>query len=70
MYPIWAWHWHDPATSRLVRDGVRVELMPVHTTVKQTAMNCYRSQLEGADPVVPGDMLARFRRPFELLVRP
>ncbi len=70
FYPIWAWHWHDPATSTITERGVRVPLSPAAMDSKRAAMRCFTSQTEGSNPVVPADMVSRFGRPFEVLVRP
>ncbi len=66
-YPVWAWHWHHPATSRLA-GGVRVALPLPAWEAKQAAIECYGSQIGGADPVVPSFAMPRYRRPFEVLV--
>ena len=70
FYPVWAWHWHRPETSDIVARGVRVPLSLAAIDAKQQALQCFTSQFTGDAPVVPADMLARSRRPFEVLVRP
>jgi LmbE family N-acetylglucosaminyl deacetylase len=67
-YPVWAWHWHDPAASELARDGVRIVLPLAAWEAKQSAIGCYRSQLAGHAPVVPAFAMPRYRRPFEVVV--
>ena len=70
FYPIWAWHWHDPDTSALTDRGVRVPLSVAAMHAKHEAMRCFASQTAGSNPVVPADMVIRFSRSYELLVRP
>ena len=67
-YPVWAWHWHDPARSAIGTSGVRVPMTSESARRKAAAIDCYRSQLEHEPPVVPRTAMARYRRPFEVLV--
>jgi LmbE family N-acetylglucosaminyl deacetylase len=68
MYPVWAWHWHDPQTSPIGAHGVRIEMSGEAARRKAAAISCYRSQLEHEPPVVPRAAMVRYRRPFEVLV--
>jgi len=68
-YPVWAWHCHEPARSRLAH-GERLPLADEVLDRKRVAVGCYASQTDGDAPVVPADMLTRLLRPFEVLVRP
>lgn len=69
LYPVWAWHWHQPETSPICERGVRIPLTREAIEIKRRALLCFESQFDGECPVVPADMLARFHRPFEVLVR-
>ncbi len=69
-YPIWTWHWADPErlAGRRLR---RVELGAEARRRKASAIAGFRSQIEvdhGAGPVLPPHFLARFARPFEVVV--
>lgn len=68
-YPVWSWHCHRPERSSLT-SAERLVLDPEARRAKQAAMRCYRSQLEGAEPVVPPMMLDRLDRSFEAIVTP
>ncbi len=67
--PIWAWHWHDPATTS-IRRGARLALSPTVRARKRRAIAEFSSQTEGPDPVVPPFMLDRLDRADEVLVAP
>lgn len=72
QYPIWAWHWAEPGDARLPWSRARRVLLPaaVHAA-KAAAVAEFRSQLEPAgaagDAVLPAAVVARFRRPFEVV---
>lgn len=75
QYPIWAWHWADPAADELAWSALhRLELAPGPRSAKQGALACYRSQHEplsdqpGDAAVLSEGVLAHFRRPFESFV--
>ncbi|RUR03184.1 bifunctional PIG-L family deacetylase/class I SAM-dependent methyltransferase [Labedella endophytica] len=67
-YPIWMWHWGDPADETLPwRSAVRVELGEDARAAKARALGAYRSQIEPLSPS-PGDEAivdARHRRHFD-----
>lgn len=68
-YPVWAWHWATPLDLPWL-DARRIELDAAALAAKHDAIAAYHSQiarLDGAPVVLPPDMLARFRRPFEVL---
>ncbi len=67
-YPVWAWHWHDPATSPITTTGRRIGLAPAAMDAKRTAIACHRSQLFGVAPVVPREHLPRFGRASEVVI--
>jgi LmbE family N-acetylglucosaminyl deacetylase len=68
-YPIWAWHWATPFVFPVER-ARRFGLSPLARVRKAEAMRHFASQYEARDggPVVPPHVLARFRRPFEVLL--
>jgi SAM-dependent methyltransferase len=74
QYPIWAWHWGDPATFDL-SSFARVELSPEARDAKERALLEYPSQHEplserpGDEAILPERMLAHFRRPYETFSR-
>lgn len=68
-FPVWAWHCHDPKSSRIGR-GRRLELGESARRRKRTAIEQYVSQLGGDNPVVPAWMLPRLDRAFEVYVEP
>jgi LmbE family N-acetylglucosaminyl deacetylase len=68
-YPVWAWHCHEPAQSRLAQ-GERLPLAEDVLDRKRAAVRCYASQIDGEVPIVPAEMLTRLLRPFEVLVGP
>jgi LmbE family N-acetylglucosaminyl deacetylase len=72
QYPIWAWHWADPAAGQLPWSALRcVELTDDARGAKQSALACYRSQHEplsnypGDEALLSAHVLAHFRRPVE-----
>jgi LmbE family N-acetylglucosaminyl deacetylase len=69
-YPVWAWHWHDPATSSLLDAAQRVPLPGSVLGAKRRAVAAYRSQVTGelGAPIVPPAALSRLLRPVEVLV--
>jgi LmbE family N-acetylglucosaminyl deacetylase len=69
MFPVWAWHWHDPSTSSINR-GSRLPLAADVRTRKRAAIACYESQLSGDEPVVPSHVVARLDRANEVFVTP
>jgi len=68
-FAVWAWHCHDPRRS-IIGAGERLDLDVAAQRKKSLAVECFRSQLDGVDPVVPHWMLVRLCRPFEVLVTP
>ncbi len=69
--PIWAWHWQEPDRADFLDAAVVVELDADAVAAKAAAVDVYRSQWSpvGVDPILPEHVLARFRRPFEVLAR-
>jgi LmbE family N-acetylglucosaminyl deacetylase len=71
-YPIWAWHWAEPAQLPLSR-AVRLELPARIHKAKASAVLAHRSQTRPTrrhrQPVLPPHVLRRFTRPFEVLFR-
>jgi len=75
QYPIWAWHWAEPAAEQLPWSVLhRLELSEGPRSAKRIALACYRSQheplsdLPGDDAVLPEHVVAHFYRPFESFV--
>lgn len=53
-YPIWMWHWADPADAAVPWErATSVTLDRQAAGRKQHAVRCYRSQVESATPDVP-----------------
>lgn len=68
-YPVWAWHWATPRELPWP-DARRIALDAEALAAKQEAIAAYHSQiapLDGAPIVLPPDVLARFRRPYEVV---
>jgi len=70
QYPIWAWHWATPAEMPLERLR-RVVLRPAARRRKHRATACFVSQRTpppGCPTILPPHVMARFERPFEVLL--
>jgi LmbE family N-acetylglucosaminyl deacetylase len=74
-YPIWAWHWLDPEDPRMPWDQCRrLPLSRRQAARKRWATHAFTSQIRprGAEPgamaVLPGPVLRRFWRPFEIFM--
>lgn len=71
-YPIWMWHWADPADPQLPwSQARRIPLSPHALRRKRLALECFASQtrpMSQTEPAVlsPND-LAHFLRPFEVV---
>lgn len=67
--PIWAWHWQAPATADFLDRACIVPLDELAQQRKAAAVAAYRSQTRplGREPILPGHVLSRFARPFEVL---
>ena len=75
-YPVWAWHWDTPGAGRLPLDrAARVELPLDIRVAKARAIEAFVTQTTAVGPlpqdapVLPAHVLARFRRPFEVVLR-
>ena len=73
-YPIWAWHWARPGDDRVPWDRARrIDLPGAARQAKEAAIQAFPSQIAdlGPDPadaaILPPHVLARFRRPFEVV---
>jgi LmbE family N-acetylglucosaminyl deacetylase len=68
-YPIWAWHLMTPR-ELCGRALVRLQLDPLAHRTKVEAIACYRSRPEerARGPVLPGQALEYFRRPYEVFL--
>jgi SAM-dependent methyltransferase len=76
-YPIWAWHWADPAADELPATSMRkIPVSPVAADRRWDALRRYRSQVlplsdrPGDEAVVGPHVTAHFDRPFDVLVEP
>jgi LmbE family N-acetylglucosaminyl deacetylase len=74
QYPVWAWHWLDAAAQSGPWPGAqRIALCADSQARKQQAMAAFATQTGAVDdldcePVLPDHVLARFRRPYEVLI--
>jgi LmbE family N-acetylglucosaminyl deacetylase len=70
-FPIWTWHWARPADPRLPWDrAVQVPLPSPVAERKRAAIDCFASQLEGPDPILPPGIVEHFTRGREVLFDP
>lgn len=70
-YPVWAWHWLLPHTTRPPFAAFRLPLTPETVALKQRAIACFASQLQSdaphaPAPILPPHVVQRFHRPFEV----
>ena len=64
-YPVWAWHWDDPADPVLpLGTACRTALGAATHAAKLDAVRAFPSQAG----ILPERVLDRFRRPFEVLL--
>ncbi len=75
-YPIWAWHWASPDDPRVPWPrAYRIDLGLEAQQAKAAAIAAFPSQIAplGPDPadaaILPPHILARFARPFEVVLR-
>lgn len=75
QYPIWAWHWTDPAEPAWPVDDERtLDLTPEEWERKSHAMALHDSQmrplspLPGDEPIITADMAAHFTRHYETFI--
>jgi LmbE family N-acetylglucosaminyl deacetylase len=66
-YFFWTWHRGTTATLASLSLG-SFPLTPYHLRSKSEALRCHRSQLthESGEPILPDNLLAPARRPFEV----
>ncbi|MBS7457004.1 PIG-L deacetylase family protein [Coralloluteibacterium stylophorae] len=73
-FPVWGWHWSRPGDGGLdAMRALRIEVEPAALARKRAALAAFRSQIEpdplsGEGPILPPTALARFLRPFEVLL--
>ena len=65
QYAVWAWHWGRKEDLPLAR-AVRVDLDELVLARKRHAIEEFRSQTTGPDPILNAHVLSRFERPFEV----
>ena len=70
FYLVWTWQWASPSTDLPWSQASRVELGGDLAGRKRRATECFRSQITGADPVLPSHVLRKLTRPFEVFLRP
>ncbi|WP_250030839.1 PIG-L deacetylase family protein [Paractinoplanes maris] len=75
-YPIWTWHWAEPADPRVPwHRAYRIDLSPAAQAAKAAAIAAFPSQIAALGPepadaaILPPHVLARFSRPFEVVFR-
>lgn len=66
-YLVWAWHWATPADLPWEK-ALRVPLSVTDLTHKRRAVAAFRSQLAGADPILPAHVTDRLLRAVEVLL--
>ncbi|GIE48908.1 acetylglucosaminylphosphatidylinositol deacetylase [Amorphoplanes nipponensis] len=73
-YPIWTWHWAEPGDERVPWERARrIDLPPGARRAKEAAIQAFPSQIADLGPepgdaaILPPHVLARFRRPFEVV---
>jgi LmbE family N-acetylglucosaminyl deacetylase len=76
QYPVWMWHWAEPADERVPWDRAwRIETPAWAWARKQEAVACHVSQIfplgpaPEDGPVLPESDLDHFRRRFETVLR-
>jgi LmbE family N-acetylglucosaminyl deacetylase len=68
-YLVWAWHWAQPHQLPWER-ARRVDLAPDLARAKRQAVRCFRTQLEGDEPILTPGTVARLTRNFEIFLAP
>jgi LmbE family N-acetylglucosaminyl deacetylase len=73
-YPIWMWHWAEPADRRVPWPrACRIPLAADVAALKADAIQAFASQLTdragATGPVLPPGIVAHFTRPQEVLLR-
>ncbi|WP_148613465.1 bifunctional PIG-L family deacetylase/class I SAM-dependent methyltransferase [Nocardioides rubriscoriae] len=70
-YPVWFWHWGDPAAAPWA-SGRRLDLDPAEQTTKQAAVAAHRTQVRplspapGDEALLSADFLAHFAASYEV----
>lgn len=68
-YLVWAWHWARPDQLPWHK-ALRIEFDDRLTVRKRQAVQCFRTQLEGRNPILPPEAVRRLTRHFEVLMQP
>lgn len=74
QYPVWAWHWLDPQASEGPwASARRVSMDAPSQARKHNALQAFATQIGaveglGCEPVLPEHVIARFKRPYEVLI--
>lgn len=73
-YPVWAWHWATPEDGALPLGRASIHpLSTVDRAAKGDAVAAFTSQLTarpGGDAVLGASVVARFTRPYEVVLHP
>ncbi|WP_293004507.1 PIG-L family deacetylase [Mycobacterium sp.] len=71
LYPVWLWHWATPDDVDFARQRTTAPSLPA-MSAKDSALNCYVSQLNSADgsPVIGPALRTRARRVIETVLIP
>jgi LmbE family N-acetylglucosaminyl deacetylase len=67
-YLVWAWHWARPDRFPW-HTACRVDFDKDLARRKSDSVQSFRSQLDGPDPVLRPDVVARFTRDFEVFLK-
>lgn len=70
-YPVWAWHWMDPAYAHIAWERPRLLDISTGRDAKQRAIAEFRTQTGDVEqlqspPILPAHVLARFHRNHEV----
>lgn len=63
-YPVWMWHWASPAHTDVPWE--RMHTIPIDVARKRRAIETYRSQIDGPDPMLRPSFLEHFSAPHEI----
>ncbi|MGH3875335.1 MAG: PIG-L deacetylase family protein [Pseudonocardiaceae bacterium] len=75
-YPVWMWHWAQPADPRVPWDAARrIRLPPAVADAKRHAVHAFSSQLQplstqpGDEAILEPPAVARLTREYEVILR-
>ena len=72
-YPVWGWHWLDPASAHMAWERPLLVDISADRAAKDAAIHCFRTQTGEVDalaspPVLPSTVLRRFQRAHEVFL--